>query len=198
MIMLSDDVLDKHCEPYLKYLSFIQDVITRMNRNAFQLKGWSITLTSAFAALTVNNGNADLLFVSALSVVPFCFLDGYYLLLERKFRGLYGDVVNCCKDITLFSMPIDRYSRVRASTPKEKKKYSYLHILASGSVAGFYVPMFVLCILGGVILRIIPLTKSQGEDRCHMMTPTRQELRQNRIEKPLGGKEAFSWEYKWQ
>ena len=198
MIKLTNDVLDKHCEAYLKYLSFIQDVITRMNRNAFQLKGWSVTITSALAALAVNNGKSSLLFVSALSVLPFCALDGYYLLMERKFRGLYADVVNCCKDIVLFSMPVCRYSRESAATPKERKKYSYWDVLTSGSVAGFYMPLFLLCVLAGVIVQIIPLGKSRQGEKCHLMVPSCRELRQNRMEKPLSGKESFSWEYKWQ
>lgn len=39
MIDVSNDIPADHNASFLKYLTFIQDVITRMNRNAFQLKG---------------------------------------------------------------------------------------------------------------------------------------------------------------
>ena len=71
MIDFSRDVLSEHKDSYLKYLSFIQDVITRMNRNAFQLKGWSITIVAALAALAVDKGSLLLFVVAAVSTAPF-------------------------------------------------------------------------------------------------------------------------------
>ena len=87
MVDVSNDIADDHNASFLKYLTFIQDVITRMNRNAFQLKGWCITIVAALAALAVDKGSLLLFIVAAVATVPFCFLDAYYLLLERQFRG---------------------------------------------------------------------------------------------------------------
>jgi len=42
-----------------KYLEFIQNIITRMNTNSFQIKGMSITITSALLALTASNFNLE-------------------------------------------------------------------------------------------------------------------------------------------
>ena len=46
----------------LKHLEFIQNVITRMNRNSFQLKGWAITIVSAILALAASTKNYDILY----------------------------------------------------------------------------------------------------------------------------------------
>ena len=35
----------------IKHLEFIQNVITRMNTNSFQIKGWSIVIASALLAI---------------------------------------------------------------------------------------------------------------------------------------------------
>ena len=35
----------------LKHLEFIQNVITRMNTNSFQIKTWAVTLVSALLAI---------------------------------------------------------------------------------------------------------------------------------------------------
>ena len=35
----------------IKHLEFIQNVITRMNTNSFQIKGWSIVVVSALLAI---------------------------------------------------------------------------------------------------------------------------------------------------
>jgi hypothetical protein len=40
----------------IKHLEFIQGVITRMNANSFQIKGWSVTITAALLALYASGG----------------------------------------------------------------------------------------------------------------------------------------------
>lgn len=39
------------CEKKLKHLEFIQDMISRMAKNSFALKGWAVTLVAALFAL---------------------------------------------------------------------------------------------------------------------------------------------------
>jgi hypothetical protein len=41
----------------IKHLEFIQNVITRMNKNSFQLKGWTVTIVSAILAIYVSTKN---------------------------------------------------------------------------------------------------------------------------------------------
>ena len=43
-------------ENKIKHLEFIQTVITRMNQNSFQIKGWMITIVSALLALYASSG----------------------------------------------------------------------------------------------------------------------------------------------
>lgn len=142
MIDISDNIVGNDNASYLQYLRFLQDVITRMNRNAFQLKGWCIAIVTALAALEVKTGAGCLLVVASFVVLPFGFLDGYYLLTERRFRGLYKDVINGRSDIKLFEMSISRY------TKQHDSKYGYRHVLCSSSVCGFYIPLLSLCVAG--------------------------------------------------
>lgn len=80
-----------------KHLEFIQNNITRMNRCSFQMKGWTITLTSALIALFVstisenNSGNKIYIYASIISTFLFWCLDSLYLSKERKFIGIYND-----------------------------------------------------------------------------------------------------------
>ena len=78
----------------IKHLEFIQDIITRMNKNSFQLKGWMITIVSALLALYGSSNNDIYIWIAIAPTNIFWLLDAYYLQQERKFRGLYNDVVN--------------------------------------------------------------------------------------------------------
>ena len=164
MIDLKDDIINEHNASYLKYLTFIQDIISRMNRNAFQLKGWSITIVSALSALAVGNSNWLLFVVAALSTIPFCLLDAYYLLMERQFRGLYNDVIDGRADIKLFSMPLCKYTSKCMKNGVRNKKYSYVNVLRSHSILWFYGSLFLLCIVGCVIYTkcLCPVCGSSG------------------------------------
>ena len=51
-----------------QHLTFIQGVITRMNTNSFQIKGWTITIVSALLALYANSFNVIYIFVA---IIPF-------------------------------------------------------------------------------------------------------------------------------
>lgn len=206
MINTDNDVTDEHKASFLQYLIFIQDIITRMNRNAFQLKGWCITIIAALSALAVDKGSLLLFVVAAVSAVPFCFLDAYYLLMERQFRGLYSDVINGCADITLFSMPINRYTRKEAKSDVDKKKYSYWRIVFSRSVILFYASMSLLCLAGMLVSLKCPLS-SQKESVCQKCcyktalidrsVPRYSELHNNDFGVRKSGEESFRWEYKW-
>ena len=60
-----------------QHLTFIQGVITRMNTNSFQIKGWTITIVSALLALYANSFNVIYIFVAIIPVLLFWFLDAY-------------------------------------------------------------------------------------------------------------------------
>lgn len=145
MIDISANIGGNDNAAYLKYLTFIQDVITRMNRNAFQLKGWCITIVTALAALETKSGGTTLLVVAPLAILAFGLLDGYYLWMERRFCGLYNDVIQGSSGIKLFEMSISRY------TKKHDLKYGYWHVLRSWSVCGFYLLLLAICAVVWII-----------------------------------------------
>ncbi len=206
MVDVSNDIADEHNVSFLKYLTFIQDVITRMNRNAFQLKGWSITIVAALAALAVDKGSLLLFIVAAVATAPFCFLDAYYLLMERQFRGLYNDVIKGCSDIKLFSMPINRYTPKEAKTDEEKAKYNYWRVVCSRSVSWFYGSMCLLCVAAFLVCLKCPLLSRKDliwDAHCRRATsfdcsiPRYSEFTDKDFEVRRSGEESFKWEYKW-
>ena len=121
----------------LKHLEFIQDVITRMNSNSFQMKGWMVAIVSAILAIFASTKNHDFVLVGILPTLIFWFLDAYYLWQERKFRGLYNDVAGITKDnkIALFAMRPDLYTG---------DKYSYGNVFTSVTIWPLYLPVIVI------------------------------------------------------
>lgn len=125
----------------IKHLDFIQNIITRMNTNSFQIKGLTITIISAILAVYASNKKIDFVLIAIVSAVLFWFLDAYYLQQERKFRGLYNDVAKVSenpKDIKLFEMRPDLY---------EGGKYTFLNAFKSKTVCPIYLTIIIGLIL---------------------------------------------------
>jgi hypothetical protein len=79
-------------EPGLEtHLAFIQTVIARQASNSFIIKGWSVTLCSAIAALGAQQQDWVYSLVLVIPALAFWHLDAYYLRQERFFRFLYDD-----------------------------------------------------------------------------------------------------------
>ncbi len=126
----------------IKHLEFIQDAITRMNSNSFQMKSWMLVLVTALLGSFANTGNKNFVLLALLPTLIFWGLDTYYLQLERKFRGVYNDVTGISKepkDIKLFAMPINLY---------EGGKYSFGDVFLSVTI----LPLYLLVI--GILLLI--------------------------------------------
>ncbi len=97
----------------LEHLKMIQSIITRMNTNSFQIKGWTVTLVSALLALYANCDEVKYIYIAIVPVIVFWVLDSFFLQQERKFRALYNDIVNTIRygeEIKEFSMPIVNYN----------------------------------------------------------------------------------------
>lgn len=133
-------------EEKIKHLEFVQNVITRLNNNSFQLKGWMITIVSALMALYASSGKVLYIFVSILPVIIFWFIDTYYLLQERKFRGMYADIVN--GKVKDFNMPIENYT----FSKQNNKKYKYLKVLFSETMWPLYLLLILALALGGILI----------------------------------------------
>ena len=129
-------------EEKLKHLEFIQNVITRMNTNSFQLKEWAIVIISAILALYASTKNPCFIIIGVFPAFIFWALDAYYLMQERKFRGLYNDVAGVTekpKNIKPFEMRPDLYI---------KGKYSYLRVLFSKTIWPLYLPIIIFLLSG--------------------------------------------------
>lgn len=112
-----------------KHLEFIQLVITRMSVNSFLLKGWSVTLVAALFAFAAKDSNIEYVLITYVSTPIFWLLDGYYLSLERQYRGLYNIVKNKNEDEINFDMN---------AKPFDKGKNRWLNCVFSIPVLLFY------------------------------------------------------------
>ena len=124
------DINDQHLE-------FIQNVITRMNSNSFQIKSWTVTIVAAFLAIYASSKNNYFLLSSIFPVIVFWFLDSYYLSQERKFRGLYNDVSGVNdnpQNIKRYEMRPDLYTG---------DHYSYFSAFFSTTILLVYVPILL-------------------------------------------------------
>lgn len=136
-------------EDKTKHLEFVQSVITRMNTNSFQLKGWMITIVSALLALFADKSNGLYILVAIVPTMVFWFLDAYYLQQERKFRGIYEDVVND-KIKNAFSIPINDYKYVK--TNSASKKYCYWNAFFSTTILPLYGIIVIALTVGGILV----------------------------------------------
>lgn len=136
----------------IKHLEFIQSNIARMNQCSFQMKGWMITVVSALLALFAASidketgaSNTAFIFIAIAPTVIFWFLDSFYLQQERKFRGIYNDIVADLNDdrIKLFTMPLGEYDGC---------KYCLLHIMFSKTEWPLYLMVIIGLVVAGVLL----------------------------------------------
>ena len=85
--------------PNEKHLEFLQNNIARMNQCSFQMKGWAITIASALIAVFVSTisdehpGSKIYLMAAIAATILFWCLDSLYLSKERRFIGMYNDLI---------------------------------------------------------------------------------------------------------
>lgn len=139
-------------EKKVKHLEFIQSNITRLNQCSFQMKGWMIAIVSALLALYAASINSEtgagtnmFIFIAIAPTFIFWILDSYYLQQERKFRGLYNDLIDLekCTKIKEFSMPLVNYDGC---------KYCLFHVMWSVTEVLLYLPVIAGLVLAGVFL----------------------------------------------
>lgn len=134
-----------------KHLDFIQSAITRISTNSFQIKGMTITVVTALITVYVATGNIIFIFLSGLPSLFFWFLDSYYLLQERKLRGIYEDVaeINNKVNVRLFEMPMHKYNS------SIDKKYRYWNVFLSKTIAILYIAINLIVFLLGIIISLL-------------------------------------------
>jgi len=132
-----------------QHLEFIQNIITRMNTNSFQLKGLTITIVSALMAVYASNPKVLFVFLGIPPTILFWFLDTYYLQQERKFRGVYNDVAKLKNNVAVkrYEMPIHKYDK------SIDKQYSYWNVLFSKTIVWLYVSIIIFLLIIGFIIK---------------------------------------------
>lgn len=125
----------------ITYLKMIEDIIERMAKNSFSIKGWTLTLVSILGALLSKNVDYKFLIIIILPAVMFWGLDSYYLNLERKYRFLYEEArmkkekeINFKLSISMDKKIIDRLT-------------NYIDCLFSISEVCFYLPIIVSIVI---------------------------------------------------
>lgn len=94
----------------VKHLEMIQGIINRLAHNSFLIKGWSITLLTAWLIFSRAlpsypiDHSSLLAWGSPLLTLIFWFLDGFFLWQERLFRKKYDAVRQLDNDQIDFSM----------------------------------------------------------------------------------------------
>lgn len=96
-------------ENKLKHLEFLHNTINRMSTNSFIIKGWAVTLLSAIFVLADKETNQNYIILMFIVIPVFWYLNGYFLLQERKFRALYDEVRIKKEEEINFSMDISNY-----------------------------------------------------------------------------------------
>ena len=129
-----------------QYLQFLQGIITRMNSNSFSLKGWMITIVSAFVALYVDKGNMKLLLAPIGSTLLFWLLDAYYLQQERKFISMFKDAVSGI--LQPYDMDLRKYTK----KSKDDNNLGYWNALTSVTVMPIYLTTIALLIICAMVL----------------------------------------------
>ena len=125
-------------EQKLKHLEFIQNIINRMARNSFVIKGGTLLLVAAFLAFIARIGDANLMLIAAVPVILFWALDGYYLHQERLFRALYNSVRGLDESDIDFSM----------DTSELGGGGSLLGAIFSKTLLTYYLAILAILILG--------------------------------------------------
>ena len=78
-----------------KEIDLIQNCITRMSQNSFNVKGWLIALIVAIIALLPENINTvAVCFIVIGTTSVFWYLDGFFLKIETLYRWKYNWVIS--------------------------------------------------------------------------------------------------------
>ncbi len=130
-------------EDQRRHIDIIEAIITRMSENSKQMKAWCIALVSGLIGVSFTIKILWLCFIAVLAVIVFCYLDAFYLKLERCFRRLYNDVVGIGND----RQPPKKVKLYDTSIGEYEKNVTIKSACESSSIRPFYIGM-----LGGVIL----------------------------------------------
>ena len=129
------------------HLTFIQNIIARLNSNSFLIKGWCITIVSALLAVSATAKNEMIAYIGVIPILIFWGLDTKYLQNEKKFIILYGLVVQ--HDSTIKELEIN----IRTDKISSIREARFINVIAEPTVLFFYSTILLLTILGTSFLK---------------------------------------------
>jgi hypothetical protein len=140
-------------EASLKQLEFVQNLITRMNSNSFQLKSWAVALTAGLFALS-DKSSPEFALLAFVPIIMFWILDAYYLRTERQYRNLYDHLCEKADDPTYaagcrYSLDVKKY-------PVEVSTKGVDGVSFSKTQLGFYLPLLISVVLVVGALKLLP------------------------------------------
>lgn len=80
-------------EHFHKHLDILQGLINRMAGNSSTCKNYCVTLVTGILALDQVKSAHGFTWLAMVPVLLFCFLDAYYLSLERHFIKQYSELI---------------------------------------------------------------------------------------------------------
>ena len=125
------------------HLEMIQNIINRLSRNSFLIKGWSVILISAFFALAAANSKIYFVFLSYFPLIVFWILDAYFLWQERLFRALYDYVRKLQEEDVDFSMN---------TSIVEKQVSPWVNVVISKTLLLFHGTIFISILVVMIIM----------------------------------------------
>lgn len=126
-----------------QHREFVQNVVTRMNTNSFQIKGLAITIVAAFLGIYASNPQVLFILIPIPTILLFWCLDAYNLQLERKFRGIYNDICDLTPENE------KKTKKVYEMNPNLYKggKFSYFDVFKSPTIFPLYF-VIIVCLSG--------------------------------------------------
>ncbi len=124
------------------HLNMIQEIINRMGNNSFSLKQWAVGIMIAIYAFAGENSHKAVV-VTIIPLVVFWILDSYYLMIERKFRGLYDEVRKKEEKIIDFNM---NFNSIKVNM-SNISNYCLLKVAFSKTIFPFYLVCFVTTLI---------------------------------------------------
>lgn len=129
----------------ITHLTFIQQIITRMASNSFNLKGWTVAMVAAIFALSSEDSSPWFSGITIFTTIIFWYLDGYYLRQERAYRQMYNAVVIGQPSVDILSLNAGSF----LATEK-----SIWRIMLSQTLIIFYGFMMLICLTLATLLNL--------------------------------------------
>ena len=149
-----DDIYNKVAlrDTVEKEIDLVQSCITRMAKNSFEIKKWTVGLIAVQAGI-LHGKKADYFVLAWMLVITlvFWFLDGFFLKMEKLYRKKYEWIIeyrlnhddySCLYDLE----PYNEKMFIPSPTWKKLKDKTIVDFMISKTIFPFYMVMIALCI----------------------------------------------------